>query len=84
MTAGLDGVAGSAAEAMACAGLGVLVTDPAGEVKRCREGEARSFELGNGEECFAEAVECVSFTGRVAGLAEQAQGLLLVADGLLI
>ncbi len=53
------------------AGSGVLVTDPAGEVKRCREGEVRSFELGNGEECFAQAVERVSFTGRVAGLAEQ-------------
>jgi hypothetical protein len=40
--------------------------------------------LAGGEEDFADAVERLGFTGSVAGLAEQGQGLLEVTGGLLV
>jgi hypothetical protein len=86
VVAGLAGVAGGVegvSEAVVGAGLLEFVADLAGHAERDGVLGAGIFGLADDEEGIAEAVERLGFTGSFAELAEQRQGLLMVADGLL-
>jgi len=71
-------------EAVVCAGLLVRVADVAGYLARGGVVGAGAAGLAGREKCFTEAVQCVGFTGPVADLLVQGQGLLEMISGLLV
>src|SRR5207248_1345599 len=80
--AGLTGCAVRSGQAIVCACLFVLVTDPAGQPERGDVVGARIAGQAGGEECLAEAVERLRFAGLVAHLPGKSNGLLVVIAGL--
>ena len=77
---GVTGGVVGAGEAVVGAGLLVLLADLAGQAERGGVLGAGIAGEAGGEEHFAQAVECLGFTGPFADLTEQGQGLLVAVD----